>query len=193
MPIEHVASALREPAPLDVVPEIRDARSSRRFCGRIAIEVLACSEQAHHQQRRLDDIRAVVLAAEGDCDARASIHEVRKRTVVATRAREQIEHAAEALERGGTVDPAALRGDEQRHDSEARAADRDGVGVLRAFARGAPIESETADGMRAFPEIAERLALHESSSASSGSARAPGRIDADFGRFFSLRRPADAS
>ncbi len=31
----------------------------------------------------------------------------------------------------------------------------------RALARGAPVEGEAADGMRAFPEIAERLALHD--------------------------------
>ena len=35
------------------------------------------------------------------------------------------------------------------------------IRVARALAGRAPVEGETADGMRAFPEIAERLPLHD--------------------------------
>ena len=86
---------------------------------------------------------------------------MRIRAVIAARAQKQLEHAVEALESRIAGDPAALRGNDQRHDSEARAADRDRVRRARALAGRAPVEGETADGMGAFPEIAERLALHD--------------------------------
>jgi hypothetical protein len=80
--------------------------------------------------------------------------------VIAASTREQSEHPVQALERRGASDPTAFCGYDQRHDSEARAADRDRIRVVCALTRRASVERQTADGMRALPKITERLALH---------------------------------
>ncbi|MCY1372229.1 hypothetical protein D9M69_594210 [compost metagenome] len=83
--------------------------------------------------------------------------------MVAPGAKESVAHAPQALQRGVPRDPAALHRDDQGHDAEARATDRDPV-VGQVLARGADeraaVERQAAVGLRTVPEIAEGLPLH---------------------------------
>ena len=85
-------------------------------------------------------IRPVILAPEGNALTGAPVHEVGIGTVIAARTQKQLEHAVEALESRFTCDPASLRCNDQSHDSEAGAADRDRVRDLCALAGRAPVQ-----------------------------------------------------
>jgi hypothetical protein len=61
VPVEDVAAALRVPAPFRLFPQRIDAAAQLPFSGVRPIEVLPRAQQSRDQERRLDQIAAVVL------------------------------------------------------------------------------------------------------------------------------------
>ncbi len=98
MPLQSRAVA-RVPAPFDLVPQVVDEASDLRFLRVFALEIFPRAQKTHDQERRLDQIAAIILAHERNRGAGASIHEVRKNAVIAGRARQQLQHAARCVQR----------------------------------------------------------------------------------------------
>ena len=157
--IEHLAPALGVPAPFDLVPQEIDAAAQAPFLGRVAIEILPGAEEALEEKRRLDQIRGIILAPEGNGGPGHAIHEMRIDAVIAGCDLEHVEHAGEAFERCLARHPLALDGDDHGHDAETGAARGDLV-VLRIGGREIPVARQEAHRMSAFPEKAEGPALH---------------------------------
>ena len=160
MPGEHLAPTPAEPVPFRFPPQPVDALAQPTLLGRIAIEIRAHTQQPLEQQGALDEIGAIVLAAEGHGGAAVPAHEMRIHAVIAGRPLQAIQHSREARNRLLAGDPAALAGDDERHDAEAAAADgHRRVGLLGAAVTA--IEREAADRVRPFPEVAKGLTLDE--------------------------------
>jgi hypothetical protein len=82
------------------------------------------------------------------------------RAVIARCSGEQIQHATDPLDGGFTSDPATLRSNDDRHDSEAGSTD--GGLVVRCICTcTTPVWCKAADGMTPVPEKLESLALHD--------------------------------
>ena len=148
------------PVPFDLAPEPSDALAQAPF-GRIrGVEELACAEKALEQEGGLDDVAAIVLAAERNGRAGAPVQEMRKEPVIGGGALQKGEHGVQPRRRFFARDKTPCDGDDNRHDAEAAAADGDKI-VLRIGLKAGPVPREKADRMRALPEKGETPPLHE--------------------------------
>jgi hypothetical protein len=155
MPDQHLAAVARVPIPFDLPPQCLDRLAKGGLVGVLAREILPRREQALKQERRLDDVAAVVLRHEGDRSVRAAVEEMREGAMVARGAGEMIEHHPQATDGLLAGDPATLDGDDHRHGAETRSADGDAVGNPGAVA------GKAAHRMSEVPEIAEGVPLDE--------------------------------
>ncbi len=160
VPGERNSAALGVPIPLRLAPKIGDAVANSLLLRRIAIEIGARAQEPLEQERALDQIGAVVLAAERLCRAGVAVHEMGIETVIAGRPLEAVERLRQASERLGSRHPSALAGDDHGHHAKAGAARRD-VMVGRIRQPSGAIARQPAHGLRAVPEKEEGLALDE--------------------------------
>jgi hypothetical protein len=155
-----MAPVARMPVPLRLAPQTVDAAAQVAFGRGIAPEVLAGAEKPDEQEGRLDDVAAIVLAAEGDGAAGATVQKMRKDAVVALGPLEEVHDEAEPLHGLASADPAARAGGDDRHDAEARSARGDGVRPVERMDI-APVAHEPAHRMRQVPEAAKGLPLYQ--------------------------------
>ena len=157
VPVENLAvRCLAEPVPLHRPPERGDGLDNLALGLRAAREVLPRRQQALHQERRLHQVRAVVVRPEVRHGlAGASVEEVRPDAMKSVGAREEAENPHQPL--GGRLarHEAALGPDDEGHDAEARGAERDEVLVARL-----DLERHPGIRMRAVPVVAEVRLLH---------------------------------
>ena len=135
------------PHPVDAAHQVRCA------CARI----LACGEQAHHQEGRLHDVAAVVPGREGHRPAGRAVHPVREGSAVARCTLQKAADLRYAHQCLAARDEAAFRPGDHRHDAEAGAARRHRV---HHAGRAGTFTCHATHRMGEVGEIAQRLALH---------------------------------
>lgn len=160
-PVPHeLPVAACEPGPFGLRQERIHASFKTMLSGGILGKILASANQPLEQERRLDQVGAVIFSPEGNGLACPAVDEVRKHAVVTLRTFQEIEHSMQPAQRCAAIDPTPIDRNDNGHDAEARAADRHEIigGVARRLLA---IPGKSANGMRAFPEIAGRLPLHD--------------------------------
>ena len=91
VPGERNSAALGVPIPLRLAPKVANAVANSLLIRRIAIEIGAGAEEPLEQKGALDQIGAVVLAAERLRGAGVAVHEVGIETVIARRPLEAVQ------------------------------------------------------------------------------------------------------
>ena len=110
------------PVPLGLLPQPVDLGTQPTFVVAVSIEVLAGAEQPRQQERRLDEVAAVVFPGERHRLSGVAMQEMRQDAVIAAGPQQEAHHGQQALDRLGAADPAARNADDDGHDAEAAAA-----------------------------------------------------------------------
>src|ERR1700722_18781750 len=108
VPGERGSATLSVPIPLRLAPKVGDPVANALLLRCIAIEIGAGAQEALEQERALDQIGAVVLAAERLCRPSVAVHEMGIETVIAGRRLKAIQRLRQASERIGPCHPSAL-------------------------------------------------------------------------------------
>ena len=95
VPGQRLAAALRMPVPFDLAPEPCDALAQAPLGGGVGVEELAGAKKPLKQKGGLDDVAAIVLAAERNGRAGAPVQEMRKEAVIGGGALQKGEHGVE--------------------------------------------------------------------------------------------------
>ena len=157
MPVQEFAvGRLPEPVPLHCFPQRRDRVADVALGGSVTIEVLPRRQQSLHQERRLHEVRAVVVGAEiRDRLAGPAVQIVWPNAVEAIGLLQESEDLLQSLNALRARDELPLDAGNQRHDAEARRSERHEVVVA-----GRDLDRHAGIGMRAVPVVAEARLLH---------------------------------
>jgi hypothetical protein len=120
MPVQEFAvGRFPEPVPLHFFPQRRDRVADIALGGSVTIEVLARRQQPLHQERRLHQIRAVVVGTEiRDGLASPTVQIVWPDAVEAISLLQESENLLQSLHALRAGDELALDTGHQRHDAE---------------------------------------------------------------------------
>src|ERR1700722_8242863 len=160
VPGERGSATLSVPVPLGVAPKVGDAVANALLLRRIAIEIGAGAQEPLEQEGALDQIGAVVLAAERLCRPGVAVHEMGVETVIAGRRLKAIQRLRQASERVGASYPSALAGHDHGHHAKPGSA-RGDVVIRRVRQPPDAIAREAAHGLSPVPKVEESLTLNE--------------------------------
>jgi len=160
VPGERDPATLGVPIPFRLGPQVGDAIANALFFRRITVEIGARAQEALKQECALDQIGAVILAAERFCRPRVAVHEMGVETVIAGRPLEAVQRLRQTSVRLSPRHPSALASHNQGHHAKARAArGHDIVGRIGQPSRA--IACKPARWLCAVPKEEEGLALDE--------------------------------
>ena len=176
MPVEQ--AVLFVPRPVHGLPHMGNLVAQIDLQRAVAVEILPCCQQTHHQVRSLHQVSALVQTSEGDRLSGLAVHKMREHAVEGLGLKEEFNYLMQSLECGILAYPASFDRYAEGHDAESATTDRNGLWTVSVFGEVrvspgfvdivpvgrtldgvAAFAREAGNGMAEFPEEPESLPL----------------------------------